>query len=111
VTSTNPQAMATASADCASKLRVLADPTRLRVVEILMDAPRCVHELMELLEVEQSLLSHHLRVLRNAGLVEGVRVGRAVRYRLAAGAEVAADAIDLGCCRLSFDAQSAGAGA
>ena len=93
----------TAASDCASKLRVLADPTRLSVVEALMEEPRCVHELMSMLDVEQSLLSHHLRVLRDAGLVEGVRRGRAVLYRLAPGAEGDASAIDLGCCRLSFE--------
>jgi len=98
------------TSDCASKLRVLADSTRLRVVEALMEQPRCVHELMALLEVEQSLLSHHLRVLREAGLVNGVRKGRAVLYGLAPEAEVDAAAIDLGCCRLSFEARGTAAG-
>lgn len=68
-----------------------------------MDGPRCVHELMASLGVEQSLLSHHLRVLRQAGLVEGLRVGKAVRYHLTPGTDVATAAIDLGCCRLLFE--------
>ena len=94
------------ASECASKLRVLGDPTRMRVVEVLMDRPRCVHELMAQLDVEQSLLSHHLRVLRDAGLVEGVRVGKSVRYRLAARAQVHDSAIDLGCCRLQFESRA-----
>ena len=94
---------ARASSECAGKLRVLGDPTRMRVAEILMDGPRCVHELMAMLKVEQSLLSHHLRVMRDSGLVEGVRAGKAVRYQLASHAEVRADMIDLGCCQLTFE--------
>ena len=96
---------ARASSDCASKLRVLGDPTRMRVVEVLMDGPRCVHELMSILKIEQSLLSHHLRVMRKSGLVRGVRAGKAVRYQLAAHTELRGDVIDLGCCRLTFDAK------
>jgi len=99
--------MMTVTSDCASKLRVLADGTRLRVVEALLEQPRCVHELMALLDVEQSLLSHHLRVLRDAGLVNGVRRGRAVLYGLAPEAELDSAGIDLGCCRLSFESRPA----
>jgi ArsR family transcriptional regulator len=87
---------------CASKLRVLGDPTRLGVLEMLMQCPLSVTELTERLKVEQSLMSHHLRVLRDAGLVEGRKDGRAVRYRLTPSCETRADAIDLGCCRLWF---------
>jgi DNA-binding transcriptional ArsR family regulator len=94
-----------ASSECAAKLRVLGDPTRMRVIEILMGGPRCVHELMSILEIEQSLLSHHLRVMRDAGLVSGVRAGKAVRYVLAAGTELRAPVIDIGCCQIVFDAK------
>ena len=94
---------ARAASECAGKLRVLGDPTRMRVVEVLMDGPRCVHELMSILRIEQSLLSHHLRVMRDSGLVCGVRAGKAVRYQLAAHTELRGDVIDLGCCRITFD--------
>lgn len=89
---------------CVERLKVLADATRLAVLELLMDGPKHVGELAEQLGVEQSLLSHHLRILRDAGLAEAARDGKAVLYRIAPG--VAGDptgkAIDLGCCRLSF---------
>jgi ArsR family transcriptional regulator len=90
---------------CADKLKVLADPTRLSVVEILMQGPKHVGAINELLGVEQTLLSHHLKVLREAGLVDAVRDGKAVEYRLAEGiaAARAGKGINLGCCRLSFD--------
>jgi len=92
------------SSACATKLRAVSDPTRLRVMEILRDGPRCVRDLMAVLEVEQSLLSHHLRVLRDAKLVVGERSGKEVRYQLAHGAVITSSDIDLGCCKLSFEA-------
>ena len=45
---------------CVRKLKVLADTTRLAVLEILMEGPKHVGELNAVLGVEQSLLSHHL---------------------------------------------------
>ena len=93
------------ASSCAAKLKVLADPTRLAVLEALMEGPKHVGALVQLLEVEQSLLSHHLQTLREAGLVEAERDGKAVLYRLTPGvtARTSGSAIDLGCCLLSFD--------
>lgn len=92
------------SASCADKLKILADTTRLAVLEALMEKPKHVSELMDLLHVEQSLLSHHLAQLRDAGLVEARRDGKAVLYQLAQGVSGArrGKAIELGCCQLSF---------
>lgn len=89
---------------CAQKLKALSDPTRLAVLQLLLERPRHVGELNEVLDLDQSLLSHHLRTLRDAGLVEGIRDGKAVLYRLMPGVEGAAAGkeLDLGCCRLSF---------
>lgn len=64
-------------------LKALAAPVRLAVVEELARSPRCVHELVEVLEVSQPLVSQHLRVLRGAGLVTTGRRGREVEYALA----------------------------
>ena len=97
------QSLRQASA-CAEKLKVLSDPTRMKVLESLRLGPKHVNTLMKNLKIEQTLLSHHLRALRNAKLVLSKRDGKAVLYRLASppmldgGAE-----IDLGCCRLAFD--------
>jgi DNA-binding transcriptional ArsR family regulator len=90
---------------CASKLKVLADPTRLAVLEALMDGAKHVGALQKLLHVEQSLLSHHLQTLRESGLVEAERDGKAVLYRLGQGVsgQPGAAALNLGCCQLSFD--------
>lgn len=90
---------------CVSKLKVLADPTRLAVMGLLLKGPKHVREINALLNRDQSLLSHHLQALRKAGLVEGIRDGKSVCYRLAPGVESvrSGEAINLGCCMLSFD--------
>jgi ArsR family transcriptional regulator len=63
----------------------LADPARLRVLSILAAAPggeACVCELVEPLGKSQPTVSHHLKVLGDAGLVEGDRRGKWVWYSL-----------------------------
>ncbi len=89
---------------CAKKLKVLADPTRLSIVRELMTRPQHVGELNEQIQIDQSLLSHHLRVLRNASLVVSERDGKAVLYRLAPDVKAGSrrGGIQLGCCLLSF---------
>ena len=97
-----------ATSDCASRLKLLSDPTRLRVMRRLLEAPCHVGDLQQHLDIEQSLLSHHLRVLREAGLVRSQRDGKAVLYRVTSDTVVSTrgEAIDLGCCVLSFDGES-----
>jgi ArsR family transcriptional regulator, arsenate/arsenite/antimonite-responsive transcriptional repressor len=63
-------------------LRAVADPIRWRILEALGDGGRCHCELEGALDVPANLLSHHLRVLREAGLVSTERRGRLVEYRL-----------------------------
>lgn len=90
---------------CATLLKVLGDETRLSVVRQLLSGSRHVGELNAELGIDQSLLSHHLKVLREAGLVIAERDGKAVLYRLAPAARLtrSGNAINLGCCRLSFE--------
>ncbi|HEX2214456.1 MAG TPA: metalloregulator ArsR/SmtB family transcription factor [Mycobacterium sp.] len=64
-------------------LRALAAPVRIAIVLQLREDARCVHELVDALEVPQPLVSQHLRILKAAGVVEGERSGREVLYRLA----------------------------
>jgi DNA-binding transcriptional ArsR family regulator len=54
----------------ASTFDVLAEPTRRRILDLLRDDERPVNELVSTLEVSQPGVSKHLRVLREAGLVE-----------------------------------------
>jgi ArsR family transcriptional regulator len=68
-----------------------------------MQEPKHVGELEMLLEIEQSLLSHHLQVLRREGFVRSTRDGKAVLYHLSPEFRTdSGEAIDLGCCLLSF---------
>jgi len=75
----SPTERYTAAADL---LRALGHPARLRIAMELGDHERCVHELVELLELPQPTVSQHLQVLRAARVVSGRRVGREVRYTL-----------------------------
>ena len=63
-------------------LRALAAPVRIAIVLQLREAPCCVHDLVDLLELPQPLVSQHLRVLKEAGVVHGERRGREVVYSL-----------------------------
>lgn len=89
--------------NCAQKLKIIADNTRLSVLEILMESPKHVGEINERLGIEQSLLSHHLKVLRQAGLVEAIRDGKGVLYQITYRFQPDSKNIDLGCCILSFN--------
>lgn len=64
----------------------LADPKRLRILEILRSGECCVCDLAGSLDIRQSLLSFHLRTLRDAGLVDARKEGRWVHYALNEGA-------------------------
>ena len=60
----------------------MADPTRLRILRLLLQRDLCVCELMFILKMEQSRISHQLRILRDAGLLEDKREGRWITYRV-----------------------------
>ena len=71
--------------ELAARLAALADPVRLRLVGVLAGGGRCVCDLQAEVPVAGNLLSYHLRVLREAGLVTAARRGRWVDYRLDGG--------------------------
>ena len=64
--------------------RALADPARLAILQALSSGTRCVCELGPRLGLAQNLLSYHLRILREAGLVRGRRSGRRIEYEVRA---------------------------
>jgi ArsR family transcriptional regulator len=63
-------------------LRALAEPIRLQVVQALQHGERCVCDLSSDLDLAQSKLSFHLRVLKEAGLIHARQEGRWIYYRL-----------------------------
>jgi DNA-binding transcriptional ArsR family regulator len=66
----------------AATFEVLAEPNRRQILDLLRDAERPVGDLVEALSVSQPAVSKHLRVLRNAGLVEVRRDAQRRIYRL-----------------------------
>ena len=67
----------------AARFKALADPTRVAIVNRLAAADECcVCDLTEAFELSQPTISHHLKVLREAGLVESSRRGTWAYYRL-----------------------------
>jgi DNA-binding transcriptional ArsR family regulator len=62
--------------------RVLGDPTRVRILDALVDRERSVGDLANGLGVTQSAVSHQLRLLRGARIVRPRRAGRSVFYTL-----------------------------
>lgn len=74
------------SSELASQFHALSDETRVRIVDLLRSGEHCVCELTEALELSQPLLSFHLKVLKEAGLVRDRRQGRWAYYALSAEA-------------------------
>jgi ArsR family transcriptional regulator len=62
--------------------KALAHPSRLRLLDALKQAPMCVCELTDLIGADQSTVSKHLAILKNAGLVECQKEGLVTRYRV-----------------------------
>ena len=86
----------------------LSDRTRLRIVRLLLERDLCVCELMFVLGMAQSRISHQLRILRDAGLVEDTREGQWIIYRVPAPVRATIEPL-LGLFR--EDARDAGEGA
>jgi len=66
----------------ADRFKILSDPTRVRLLTALAEREHCVSELTDMLQMEQSAISHQLRNLRSLDLVHHRKVGRQVYYRL-----------------------------
>jgi len=71
-------------ADIAQLFRVLSDETRLRIIDQLQGGDCNVTTLVKKLKVAQPTVSHHLAIMRMAGVVDARRSGKAVFYSLAA---------------------------
>jgi DNA-binding transcriptional ArsR family regulator len=76
----------TATADTVRPLRALADPTRLRMIELIAERPRTTTELATLVSLSEAGTSKHLRQLAGAGLLRSKREGYYVVYSLVADA-------------------------
>jgi ArsR family transcriptional regulator len=70
----------------AALLTAVADPIRLQLLHLLVGQTRCVCDLQPEPAIPGNLLSYHLKVLREAGLIEGAKRGRWIDYSLTEGA-------------------------
>jgi ArsR family transcriptional regulator len=96
--------------DVVKVFKALADPTRLRITLLLERRELCVCELMFVLEMEQSRVSHHMRVLRDAGIAEDVREGRWIIYRIPEEARALVGDLFAGALRERAEATAEAAG-
>lgn len=68
--------------DLMSILKALSDPTRLQIMYLLRNNDFCVCEIMHILNKPQSTVSHHLNVLKNAGILKPCKKGLWIYYTL-----------------------------
>lgn len=69
--------------DLAELFKVFGDSTRIRILFVLFESEMCVCDLAETLNMNQSAISHQLKILKQARLVTGRREGKSVIYSLA----------------------------
>jgi DNA-binding transcriptional ArsR family regulator len=92
---------------CAELLGALAAPERLKIVRLLTDGERNVTQIIRATKIQPLNVSHHLTVLKAAGLVRNEKRGRFVVYSLRDGvlneiveAGVPKESLNLGCCQI-----------
>jgi DNA-binding transcriptional ArsR family regulator len=98
--------------DCVVALKALGEDTRVRIMGLLIESPLDVGEIARRVGVSQYNVSKHLRILREAGLLQVEKSGRRHLYgppaalrREAAESSV----LDLGCCSFTFEPRAAAA--
>ena len=69
--------------DLAELFKIFGDSTRIRILYVLFESDVCVCDLAEMLHMNQSAISHQLKILKQAKLVTGRREGKSVIYSLA----------------------------
>ena len=62
--------------------KIFADPTRLRILDLLLEGEKCVKEISDTLDVSQSAISHQLKTLRSSNLVKTNKKGQTVNYSI-----------------------------
>ena len=69
--------------DLADLFKVFGDSTRIRILYALMEGSLCVTDLASALEMNQSAVSHQLKILKQSKLVKSTRAGKTILYELA----------------------------
>lgn len=74
--------MTSAYNDTARVFKAFCDVNRLQILELLRNGERCACDLLEDLKIGQSTLSHHMKILCDAGIVDGRKEGKWVYYSI-----------------------------
>lgn len=69
--------------DTAEFFKIFGDSTRIKLLYVLLQSSSCVNELAQSVGMNQSAVSHQLRILKQAKLIKGTRRGKTVVYELA----------------------------
>ena len=84
--------METAYTEAAKVFKAFCDENRLQILELLRSGEKCACKLLDDLQITQSTLSHHMKLLCEAGVVQGRKEGKWVHYSIdPAGAEGAVE--------------------
>ena len=67
----------------AETFQLISDATRLRIFWLLCHSELCVHNIAAAVDMSPPAVSHHLKMLKNAGLIKNRRVGKEIHYALA----------------------------
>ena len=86
-------------------LRTISDKTRIAVLKVLLEKERHVKEIVKIIHVEPTLLSHHLSVLRKNGIISSIRDGKKIVYSINNKVKLigAVKGVKLGHCDLIFN--------
>ena len=74
--------MATAYTEAAKVFKAFCDENRLQILELLRSGEKCACKLLDDLHITQSTLSHHMKLLCDAGVVQGRKEGKWVHYSI-----------------------------
>ncbi len=93
--------------ESAELFKALGDEIRLKILHSLFDKEKCVTDIMNELKLAQSLVSHHLKTLKVAGLIESERDGHKICYSLVPHlrnnlSQSNNESLNLGCCEIKF---------
>ena len=90
---------------CSKALKALSDLNRLKILDLLFKGELCVSDMVKALKIDQPKVSHHLAILKRAGVIIDRRQGRKIIYSLNPavyrGSDLM-DRIDFGYCSVDF---------
>lgn len=96
--------------DCIAALKALGEESRMRIMALLLQERLGVNDISERLKLSQYNTSKHLRILREAGLLQMEKQGKLRIYTTTPGlkeqVEEGSNVLELGCCQFRFDTRA-----